>query len=101
MKNNPPHIVKSLILLLGLTYASHIAAQTQAINGSIRGRVTDQTMSPIAQTNVKVENTDTAFTRSAQTPDEGSYGLRTLPLGSYTLIIQKEGFELLPHTGII
>src|SRR3954454_1713783 len=101
MKNNPPHLIKSLILLLGLTYASHIAAQTQAINGSIRGRVTDQTTSPIAQTNVKVENTDTGFTRSAQTSDEGYYDLPNLPLGSYTLTVQKEGFETQRHTGII
>src|SRR3954453_11035704 len=75
-------------------------AQTQSINGSIRGRVVDATGSPIAQTSVSAENTDTGFVRSTSSSDEGYYDLPNLPIGKYSVTIQKAGFETLRHTDI-
>ncbi len=70
-----------------------IWAQAQAINGSIRGRVTDPAASPIAQADVKIENTGTGLERSVQTTEDGYYVFPNLPLGSYTVTIQKTGFQ--------
>ena len=39
-------------------------AQVQAINGSIRGRVLDQTGSPLPQAAVTIRERQTGFTRS-------------------------------------
>src|SRR3954462_1168912 len=75
-------------------------AQTQSINGSIRGRVVDETGSPVAQTSISAENADTGFVRSTSTSDEGYYDLPNLPLGSYSVTIQKPGFETQRHTGV-
>src|SRR4051812_44500558 len=84
------------LLLAGST----ARAQTQSINGSIRGRVVDATGSPIAQTSVSAENTDTGFVRSTSSSDEGYYDLPNLPIGKYSVTIQKAGFETLRHTDI-
>jgi hypothetical protein len=78
-----------------------IWAQAQAINGSIRGRVTDPVASPIAQADVKIENTGTGLEKSSQTTDDGYYVFPNLPLGSYTVTIQKTGFQTQVHPGVV
>ncbi len=78
-----------------------IWAQAQAINGSIRGRVTDPVASPIAQADVKIENTGTGLERSAQTTEDGYYVFPNLPLGSYKVTIQKTGFQTQVHPGVV
>jgi hypothetical protein len=76
-------------------------AQTQAINGSIRGRVVDQTGSPVAQANVTVENAQTGFSRSLETSEDGYYVFPNLPLGGFSVRVQKSGFQTQRHTGIV
>src|SRR5437868_15005421 len=76
-----------------LLLASAAFPQTQSINGSIRGRVVDETGSPVAQTSVSAENTDTGFIRSTSTSEEGYYDIPNLPLGPYSVTIGKAGFE--------
>jgi hypothetical protein len=75
--------------------------QAQAINGSIRGRVTDPANAAIAQADVKIDNTETGLTRSVQTTDDGYYVFPNLPLGSYTVTVQKTGFTTQRHTDVV
>jgi Carboxypeptidase regulatory-like domain/TonB dependent receptor len=75
--------------------------QSQAINGAIRGRVIDQANAPVTQAKVKVDNTLTGLSRSAETGDDGYYVFPNLPLGPYTVTVQKEGFDTLRHTDIV
>ncbi len=89
------------LLLIAVLGAQMGYSQTEAINGSIRGRVVDQTGAPMAQANVKVENTQTGFSRSLQTPEDGYYVFPNLPLGSYSVVIDKSGFETERHTGVV
>ena len=77
------------------------AAQSEAINGSIRGRVTDQANAAISGAIVKVENTKTGLVKSSETEAEGYYVFPNLPLGSYTVTIQKEGFDTLRHPDVV
>jgi hypothetical protein len=74
--------------------------QTQAINGSVRGRVIDQTGAPIAQATVSVKNGQTGFSRSLVTSDDGYYVFPNLPLGAYSVSMEKSGFETESHTGV-
>jgi hypothetical protein len=76
-------------------------AQAQAINGSIRGRVTDPANAAIAAASVKIENTDTGLTKSATTTEDGYYVFPNLPLGTYTVTVQKEGFETQRHPDVV
>jgi hypothetical protein len=84
-----------------MVFVSSSNAQSQAINGAIRGRVVDPANAPVAQAKVRVDNTLTGLSRSAETGDDGYYVFANLPLGTYTVTIQKEGFDTERHTGVV
>ncbi len=92
------------ILLLLLTVVAVISpswGQTQAINGSIRGRVTDPSGAAVPQAAVTVANLSTGYTRTLSTGDDGYYVLPNLPLGTYTVTVKKEGFTGSNFTGVV
>ncbi len=96
------HFNRTFIVLLSLVCLAIPAfSQTEAINGSIRGRVTDQANAPIAQAKVTIVNTETGFTRDMETNEDGYYVFPNLPLGSYTVSIQKAGFDTERHPDVI
>src|SRR6202521_4773650 len=76
-------------------------AQTQAINGSIRGHVTDSAATAIPKSGGTAANVDTGFSRSFSTNDEGYFVIPNLPLGAYTVTVQKEGFETQRYTNVV
>ena len=93
--------IRKVIPIVLLAFAAFTAgAQTQAINGSIRGRVTDSAGASVAAAKVTIVNDQTAFTRSLASDDDGYYVFPNLPLGTYTVSIQKEGFDTQRHTGV-
>jgi len=87
------------LLFLALTLPAF--GQTQAINGSIRGRVSDATGAPVPQAKVTILNDATGFTRQLTTEDNGYYVFPNLPLGTYSVTIEKEGFEKERHPGVV
>jgi Carboxypeptidase regulatory-like domain/TonB dependent receptor len=76
-------------------------SQTQAINGSIRGHVTDAAGSAVPKAKVSITNPETGFTRATDTEEEGLFVFPNLPLGTYTVTVQKEGFTTQRHTNIV
>ncbi len=88
------------ILLLSFTISTCFA-QSQAINGSIRGRVVDQANAPVAKAAVKIDSTQTGLSRTEYTGEDGYYLFPNLPLGAYTVTVQKDGFESQRFTGVI
>lgn len=76
-------------------------AQTQAINGSIRGHVIDAAGASVPKTKVTAVNIQTGFVRSIESSDEGLFVLPNLPIGNYTVTIQKEGFDTQRHANVI
>ena len=86
-----------LFVTLSLEFA---LAQTQAINGSIRGRVIDVAGASVPQARVTILNGETGFTRQIDTDENGYYVFPNLPLGTYTVTIEKEGFEKERHPGV-
>lgn len=80
--------------------ASAVFGQTQAINGAIRGRVTDPGGAPVPGATVEATSVDTGFARTFQTSDDGYFVFPNLPLGTWTVTVKKEGFETMRQTGI-
>jgi len=76
-------------------------AQTQSINGSLRGHVTDPAGTAVPNAQVSVKNDSTGFERSQSTDDAGFYLLPNLPLGTYTLTVQKDGFAAQRRPGVV
>jgi hypothetical protein len=94
--------VRSAMILLGLTFLSALCAwsQSQSINGTIRGRISDQSGAAVAGGTIEVHNAATGFRRTAQSNDDGYYLIPNLPLGSYEVVITKQGFSTVKATGV-
>ena len=78
-----------------------VSAQTQAINGSMRGRLTDPAGAAVPDATVTVVNDATQFTREVPTNGDGYFVIPNLPIGTYTMSIKKEGFEAQRRPGIV
>jgi hypothetical protein len=68
-------------------------AQSQSINGTIRGHVTDATGASIAGATVTVTNAELGYTKTLTTEGDGYFVLVNLPLGTYKVTIAKDGFS--------
>ena len=90
-------IALAAILALGTPF---LPAQTQAVNGAIRGRVTDPAGAPVPGAKVDALSTDLGLNRSFETAEDGYFVFPNLPLGAWNVTIQKQGFETKRATGI-
>ena len=80
-----------------LMVAAACFAQTTA---SILGSVTDESGAVVAGATVVATNTQTNEVRSAQTNEVGNYNFPALPVGSYTLRCERDGFKKWVREGI-
>jgi hypothetical protein len=77
------------------------AAQSNSINGTLRGQITDPTGAPIPGATVTVKNTQNGFTRDITTDNDGRYVAPNLPLGTYSVIASSGSFATLTETGFV
>src|ERR1700757_1092149 len=61
--------------------------------GSFEGTVSDKTGSVISGATVKVTSQGTAQTREAKTDDTGHYLIPLVPIGTYTVHVESQGFQ--------
>ncbi len=87
-----------LVSLLALT--ALLSAQSGAITGQIEGAVTDPSGAAVAGAKVIVVNLGTGLQREATTEAEGIYRFPLLPLGSYKVTVEAQGFNKYEQTGI-
>src|SRR5579862_3208663 len=88
-------ILSSLVVA---TPAAHAQAQT---TGEITGQVLDQSKAAISNAAVTATNSATGAVRKAQTDSQGHYALTDLPVGTYSVIVEHEGFQQLTQTGVM
>src|SRR6266403_398328 len=81
-----------------LPFSSAITAQT--FRGTILGTVTDSTGASIAGAAVAVKNVNTGLSRTVTTSDDGTYSVPELPIGTYSVTVEKAGFRQGVVTGI-
>src|SRR5216117_74756 len=91
----------ALVVLFLLTCAPATRAQSESINGTIRGRISDPSDQPVAGSHVTAVNNATGYTRSIASAEDGYYVIASLPIGTYTVTITKNGFETLKFTEIV
>src|SRR5882724_1951479 len=88
------HVVFALLVYAGLW------AQTAA-GSQITGTVQDSSGSAIVGAVVRVTQTETGFTRTAESGIDGVYRLPDLPIGPYKLEATQQGFGTYVQTGIV
>jgi hypothetical protein len=86
--------------LLSLALAVPVFAQSQAANGAIEGTVTDSTGGVLPGVTVTISNTDTGTERVVVTNELGLFRAPLLPLGTYNVVAELQGFKKFEQTGI-
>ncbi|HLE36189.1 MAG TPA: carboxypeptidase regulatory-like domain-containing protein [Candidatus Acidoferrales bacterium] len=79
-----------LLFMLGILSASPAGAQT--VTATVEGRITDTSGGAVPGATVTAANAATGFSRSDTTKDDGSFRIALLPVGEYTLTVEKAGF---------
>lgn len=68
-------------------------ALSQTVTGSITGVVTDSSGAVVPGAHVTALNTGTGVKTEAQTNESGTYAIRFLPIGPYTVSVAAPGFS--------
>jgi hypothetical protein len=82
----------SLILAAFTTLFITATAAAQA-TGGLAGTVTDPNGAVVQGVNITVKNTATNLTRNTTTNEDGRWSLTLLPVGTYSVTYEKEGFK--------
>src|SRR5215212_9731948 len=82
-----------LVALLACVFAFTAAARAQTINGNVVGTVTDEQGAAVPGATVTATNVATGAVRNATTNEEGLYRIAGLPVGTYSVRIEKSGFS--------
>jgi outer membrane receptor protein involved in Fe transport len=82
-----------IVLALLCVALSARTASAQTIYGSISGVVTDQQGAAVPGAKVTATNAATGAAREAITNQEGLYRVAGLPIGSYSVKVEKTGFQ--------
>ena len=79
-------------IVIVLCFSVAALAQSQASTGQISGVVTDANGAVVANATVKAKNKATGLERTANTSDDGLYTMVLLPTGTYTVVVEAQGF---------
>lgn len=90
----------ALVTALGSSLSLPGWSQSQSINGTIRGLVTDSTGAAIAGATVTIKNVDTGYTRTTTSGADGLYVVPDLPVGNYAVSASSQNFAPLTKSGI-
>jgi Carboxypeptidase regulatory-like domain/TonB dependent receptor len=85
-------IVFASLLLLGLSLALATAAAAQS-TATLKGTVTDQQGAVVPNARVVVRSQATGVERTVQTDEAGNYQVASLPVGTYRVEVQAQGFQ--------
>jgi len=88
----------AMVILVLLGWGGVAAAQT--FRGTILGTVTDSSGLAVVGAGVKVKNLGTGLERIVSTTEDGGYSVPELPIGSYSVTVEKQGFKAGLVTGI-
>ncbi|MGH9939413.1 MAG: carboxypeptidase regulatory-like domain-containing protein, partial [Blastocatellia bacterium] len=86
---------------LCLSVALAVCVWAQTANSRISGTVTDATGAVVSGANVTARNEATGVTYTQATTSAGLYSFPSLPVGSYTIIVEMSGFKRANRTGAI
>src|SRR6266852_4153277 len=88
------------LVLFSLALFAGASTYAQTFRGTILGSVTDSSGAAVPGATVTIKNVDTGLVRTVTTSDDGSYSAPELPIGTYSVSVEKAGFMLGVVTGI-
>ncbi len=88
-----------LVLVLSAIFCG--SGNAQLSTATMFGSITDSTGAVIPHATVTLTQTDTNFTRTVTTKDDGSYREEFLPVGPYKISVAAPGFRALQRSGVV
>jgi carboxypeptidase family protein/TonB-dependent receptor-like protein len=88
------------VVVLLLTGVARAFAQSQAVNATIEGTISDQSGAALPGVTVTMSNLDTGDTRIVVTNERGVYRAPLLPLGRYRVAAELQGFKKFDQMGL-
>jgi outer membrane receptor protein involved in Fe transport len=92
--------VSVLAIALLTIVALPTRTQAQLTRGAIAGTVRDQNGAVVPGAQVKVTNPQTNVTRETVTNDDGFYRVGAVEPGTYTVLVEKEGFSKIENRAV-
>jgi len=83
--------------LISVTVSTAVA---QTFRGTIQGTITESTGAAVAGAHVRVFSPATGLSRTVDANDRGEYVASELPLGTYSVTVEKQGFRTTTLTQI-
>jgi hypothetical protein len=81
-----------VLFVMVVTLASSLSAMAQSTTGSMSGIVHDPQGAVVSGATVTVKNLQTNATQTAETDSEGRYRFHSLPVGTYEMTVNQQGF---------
>jgi hypothetical protein len=91
---------KFFLLFVCLALAAPAWAQSQAANGAIEGTITDSSGGVLPGVTVTLTNVETGTERTVVTNERGLYRAPLLPLGTYRVVAELQGFKKFEQTDL-
>ena len=98
-KFSPAEILLIGALLLFFALCA-LRGQAQVVGGTLAGVITDETGATLSNVAVLVHNDETGNERKLTTGSDGRFSAPSIPVGTYTITAQREGFATQHRTGI-
>src|SRR5437016_5785181 len=90
----------ALALAVFLLFSAACFGHAEIRGATLNGTVTDSTGAAVPNARVTVVSTATGLTRTTQTNGSGLYSLSGLPVGTYDLTAESQGFKIAKRTAI-
>jgi Carboxypeptidase regulatory-like domain/TonB dependent receptor-like, beta-barrel len=90
----------ALLLVLASCLLLPTASFAQAAGGALEGRVFDADGAALPGATVTVTNADTGFSRVTVTASDGAFRFPALPIGTYNVQVELEGFSSFTQSGV-
>jgi hypothetical protein len=89
------------LLLIAFLIVAAIPAWSQQVTAAILGRVSDQNDAPIVKARVTAKDEARGTIWTTETNSEGVFNLPRLPVGSYEIRVEAQGFQTSARPGIL
>lgn len=94
-----PPVRRCILVLAFLGFPA--LGHAQLVGGTIAGDVADSGNATVAGAQVIIRNLETGGVRQLVTTQSGSFSAPSIPVGTYSIAVTKEGFAPLKRTGIV
>jgi len=88
------------LVVFALTIFAGASTLAQTFRGTILGNVTDSSGAAVPGATVTIKNVDTGLVRTVVSSEDGSYATPELPIGNYSVTVEKAGFKSGVATGV-